>query len=167
MAAMSSARPNGARVGRRAAAEVPVAAPCESWADGPMLDVGSWDRWEPSVRRLGLVIATVAALAQAEAMRQLSSSSLPPCRASASAASRAGATVGVRRSHPNTAATAVSGCAPLRGADGRPALFTDLTVIRTREGFLRAAVVLDAHSRQVISGATDAYETRRRRCGTR
>ncbi len=37
--------------------------------------------------------------------------------------------------------------------------FTDLTVIRTSEGFLRAAVVLDAHSRQVISWSTDAYET--------
>jgi putative transposase len=37
--------------------------------------------------------------------------------------------------------------------------FTDLTVIRTSEGFLRAAVVLDAHSRQVISWATDGYET--------
>jgi putative transposase len=37
--------------------------------------------------------------------------------------------------------------------------FTDLTVIRTDEGFLRAAVVLDAHSRQVISWATDTYET--------
>lgn len=37
--------------------------------------------------------------------------------------------------------------------------FTDLTVIRTSEGFLRAAVVLDAHTRQVISWATDDYET--------
>jgi putative transposase len=37
--------------------------------------------------------------------------------------------------------------------------FTDLTVIRTSEGFLRAAVVLDAHTRQVISWATDTYET--------
>ena len=37
--------------------------------------------------------------------------------------------------------------------------FTDLTVIRTSEGFLRAAVVLEAHNRQVISWATDAYET--------
>jgi putative transposase len=37
--------------------------------------------------------------------------------------------------------------------------FTDLTAIRTSEGFLRAAVVLDAHDRQVISWATDAYET--------
>lgn len=37
--------------------------------------------------------------------------------------------------------------------------FTDLTVIRTNEGFLRAAVVLDAHTRQVISWATDNYET--------
>jgi putative transposase len=37
--------------------------------------------------------------------------------------------------------------------------FTDLTVIRTSEGFLRAAVVLDARTRQVISWATDNYET--------
>jgi putative transposase len=37
--------------------------------------------------------------------------------------------------------------------------FTDLTVIRTGEGFLRAAVVLDAHNRQVISWATDDHET--------
>lgn len=37
--------------------------------------------------------------------------------------------------------------------------FTDLTVIRTTDGFLRAAVVLDAHNRQVISWATDTYET--------
>jgi putative transposase len=37
--------------------------------------------------------------------------------------------------------------------------FTDLTVIRTSEGFLRAAVVLDAHTRQVISWATDNHET--------
>jgi putative transposase len=37
--------------------------------------------------------------------------------------------------------------------------FTDLTIIRTNDGFLRAAVVLDAHSRQVISWATDTYET--------
>jgi putative transposase len=37
--------------------------------------------------------------------------------------------------------------------------FTDLTVIRTAEGFLRAAVVLDAHNRQVISWATDDHET--------
>jgi putative transposase len=37
--------------------------------------------------------------------------------------------------------------------------FTDLTAIRTGEGFLRAAVVLDAHNRQVISWATDTYET--------
>jgi putative transposase len=37
--------------------------------------------------------------------------------------------------------------------------FTDLTAIRTGEGFLRAAVVLDAHNRQVISWATDDYET--------
>ena len=37
--------------------------------------------------------------------------------------------------------------------------FTDLTVIRTSEGFLRAAVILDAHSRQVISWATDSHET--------
>lgn len=37
--------------------------------------------------------------------------------------------------------------------------FTDLTVIRTGEGFLRAAVILDAYNRQVISWATDNYET--------
>jgi len=37
--------------------------------------------------------------------------------------------------------------------------FTDLTAIRTSEGFLRAAVVLDAHNREVISWATDDYET--------
>jgi putative transposase len=37
--------------------------------------------------------------------------------------------------------------------------FTDLTVIRTSEGFLHAAVVIDAHNRQVISWATDVYET--------
>ena len=37
--------------------------------------------------------------------------------------------------------------------------FTDVTTIRTGEGFLRAAVVLDAHSRQVISWATDGRET--------
>jgi putative transposase len=37
--------------------------------------------------------------------------------------------------------------------------FTDLTVIRTGEGFLHAAVILDAHSRQVISWATDGRET--------
>nr|WP_279536055.1 IS3 family transposase [Blastococcus xanthinilyticus] len=37
--------------------------------------------------------------------------------------------------------------------------FTDLTAIRTSEGFLRAAVVLDAHNRQVISWSTDTYET--------
>jgi putative transposase len=37
--------------------------------------------------------------------------------------------------------------------------FTDLTVIRTAEGFLRAAVVLDAYNREVISWATNTYET--------
>jgi putative transposase len=37
--------------------------------------------------------------------------------------------------------------------------FTDLTAIRTGEGFLRAAVVLDAHTREVISWATDSHET--------
>ena len=37
--------------------------------------------------------------------------------------------------------------------------FTDLTVIRTKQGFLRAAVILDAHNREVISWATDSYET--------
>jgi putative transposase len=37
--------------------------------------------------------------------------------------------------------------------------FTDMTAIRTGEGFLRAAVVLDAHSREVISWATDGRET--------
>jgi putative transposase len=37
--------------------------------------------------------------------------------------------------------------------------FTDLTVIRTNEGFLRAAVVLDAYNREVISWATDNHET--------
>ncbi len=37
--------------------------------------------------------------------------------------------------------------------------FTDLTAIRTGEGFLRAAVVLDARTREVISWATDTYET--------
>ena len=37
--------------------------------------------------------------------------------------------------------------------------FIDLTVLRTSEGFLHAAVVLDAHNRQVISWATDDYET--------
>ena len=37
--------------------------------------------------------------------------------------------------------------------------FTDLTAIRTSEGFLRAAVVLDAHTREVISWATDGHET--------
>lgn len=39
--------------------------------------------------------------------------------------------------------------------------FTDLTVIRTGEGFLHAAVVLDAHNRQVLSWATDDHETPR------
>jgi putative transposase len=37
--------------------------------------------------------------------------------------------------------------------------FTDVTAIRTAEGFLRAAVVLDACTRQVISWATDGRET--------
>jgi putative transposase len=37
--------------------------------------------------------------------------------------------------------------------------FTDQTVIRTGEGFLHAAVVLDAFNRQVVSYATDTYET--------
>jgi putative transposase len=37
--------------------------------------------------------------------------------------------------------------------------FTDVTVIRTGQGLLRAAVVLDAHTRQVISWATDGRET--------
>lgn len=37
--------------------------------------------------------------------------------------------------------------------------FTDLTVIRTGQGKLRAAVVLDSFDRKVISWATDAHET--------
>jgi putative transposase len=37
--------------------------------------------------------------------------------------------------------------------------FTDLTVIRTAEGFLRAAVILDAYNRQILSWATDNHET--------
>lgn len=37
--------------------------------------------------------------------------------------------------------------------------FTDLTMIRTGQGWLRAAVVLDAHSRRVISWATGDGET--------
>lgn len=37
--------------------------------------------------------------------------------------------------------------------------FTDLTVIRTGEGFLHAAVVLDAYNREVISWSTSDYET--------
>jgi putative transposase len=37
--------------------------------------------------------------------------------------------------------------------------FTDMTVIRTAEGFLRAAVILDANTREVISWATDGRET--------
>jgi putative transposase len=43
--------------------------------------------------------------------------------------------------------------------------FTDLTIIRTNDGFLRAAVVLDAHSRQVISWRLTPTRHRRRRCG--
>jgi putative transposase len=46
-----------------------------------------------------------------------------------------------------------------RASAGDRLWFTDLTAIRTSEGFLRAAVILDAHSRQVITWATDAYET--------
>jgi putative transposase len=46
-----------------------------------------------------------------------------------------------------------------RAAEPDRLWFTDLTVIRTNEGFLRAAVVLDAHTRQIISWATDSYET--------
>jgi putative transposase len=46
-----------------------------------------------------------------------------------------------------------------RAAEPNRLWFTDLTVIRTNEGFLRAAVVLDAHTRQIISWATDSYET--------
>jgi putative transposase len=37
--------------------------------------------------------------------------------------------------------------------------FTDLTMIRTGQGFLRAAVIIDAHSRRVISWATAEHET--------
>lgn len=37
--------------------------------------------------------------------------------------------------------------------------FTDLTMIRTGQGWLRAAVVLDAYNREVISWATADYET--------
>jgi len=37
--------------------------------------------------------------------------------------------------------------------------FTDQTVIRTGEGFLHAAVVLDAFNRGVVSWAADTYET--------
>lgn len=37
--------------------------------------------------------------------------------------------------------------------------FTDLTMIKTGQGFLRAAVILDAHSRRVISWAADDHET--------
>jgi len=39
--------------------------------------------------------------------------------------------------------------------------FTDLTMIRTGEGWLRAAVVLDAFNRKVIAWSTDAIETPR------
>lgn len=37
--------------------------------------------------------------------------------------------------------------------------FTDQTVIRTDEGFLHAAVILDAFNRRIISWAADTYET--------
>lgn len=37
--------------------------------------------------------------------------------------------------------------------------FTDLTMIRTGQGFLRAAVIIDAFSRRVISWATADHET--------
>ena len=46
-----------------------------------------------------------------------------------------------------------------RAAEPDRLWFTDVTAIRTGEGFLRAAVILDAHSRQVISWATDGRET--------
>jgi len=39
--------------------------------------------------------------------------------------------------------------------------FTDLTMIRTGEGWLHAAVVLDAFNREVIAWATDSHETPR------
>lgn len=39
--------------------------------------------------------------------------------------------------------------------------FTDLTMIRTGEGWLHAAVVLDAFNREVIAWATDGHETPR------
>lgn len=39
--------------------------------------------------------------------------------------------------------------------------FTDLTMIRTGEGWLHVAVVLDAFNREVISWATDSQETPR------
>jgi putative transposase len=39
--------------------------------------------------------------------------------------------------------------------------FTDVTEVRTGEGRLFAAVVLDAFDRQVISWATDGYQTPR------
>jgi putative transposase len=37
--------------------------------------------------------------------------------------------------------------------------FTDLTMIRTGQGMLRAAVILDSHNREVISWAVADYET--------
>lgn len=37
--------------------------------------------------------------------------------------------------------------------------FTDLTMIRTGQGCLRAAVIIDAHSRRVLSWATADHET--------
>ncbi|MFE0028837.1 IS3 family transposase, partial [Amycolatopsis sp. NPDC059021] len=37
--------------------------------------------------------------------------------------------------------------------------FTDLTMIKTGQGYLRAAVIMDAHSRRVISWATADHET--------
>jgi putative transposase len=39
--------------------------------------------------------------------------------------------------------------------------FTDLTVIRTEEGFLHAAVILDAFNREIVSWAVDSHETPR------
>ena len=39
--------------------------------------------------------------------------------------------------------------------------FTDITQIRTREGWLFAAVVLDAFNREVVSWAVDSYDTPR------
>lgn len=37
--------------------------------------------------------------------------------------------------------------------------FTDLTMIKTGQGYLRAAVIIDAHSRRVISWAAAGHET--------